>query len=962
MLDTPNSARTDGTDTPILNPPGNESRGSTPRPPSSSHRIEAPTPPFSPDSYQPTSFPQTTMGIPPRSLPTPPPQHRRSESITRGISSVLHHGSNTDPLSPPNRAKAGTPVTSPISDFILEAIERHSMFAKMEESAPTDEERVRVFAEYIVTESRLHRERYAAAMSAMGSEVLELTRDLFRPYTRAEREALHQETTRRQSNGSDQPRSARILALQIDASPQSRPGSAGIPVNMRGNSPPRDSPYYNNTSTAYKPSLSPIASMTAASDAPDESSSRGRPSIRWWEAGYDGPSSPTAASKLERSKRESKYMGVPREAREQLQWEVNTPASAMSEHISSAAASGNRRSYGYGPNEYPPEKVGWHEEIPQRQHTPMATSTPNAMMSPNSARTNPHVAMTQGETPTSAGFLAQRSPYLSTPSIAQSMASPPPPTPQSSKPAPQENLLDVSRLVTLPPPYPRHHPAVNNSHPDLADIRSALRVLSDLSSIKATQENFNTTATQNAELAVQASRTRRKELRARCARMIETGEMSYSDAAREEKELEATEGEEKKKRLKEEFEAFQREVVGPVNEALMKRAERAGELFEEVCGKLFPADPCSGSPSDHASFTSSTNLTPSSSSNGNDVGTGAGTPRDADTPRATPTPKSAPPHQPDRGPVRHPEPQEEGDEQPELLEKLTLLKWIFEAREVIQRSIFSLLSSRNSLYKSLVLLPYQLAGNQAKVESAERFFALDELRRKGEEEKEAMRRATGWGEVVERNVHRGVEVQLGAFWDVAVGIKPIIDGVPRDLDSALCVSPDSGGEPKWGLVIPKEEMAENPQLERWPLQYLWQVVGHAERATYQFVESQVNLWCLLHEVRVAVLQAEGRVERAEAASASQASASPRGGAGKGKRVGEMGGDERDDMGVANVDDGIERRLKREEERLTDDLKEKVRVVEGLWRSALGDEIEGVKGRVREFLIREGGWEGVEDEV
>ena len=49
----------------------------------------------------------------------------------------------------------------------------------------------------------------------------------------------------------------------------------------------------------------------------------------------------------------------------------------------------------------------------------------------------------------------------------------------------------------------------------------------------------------------------------------------------------------------------------------------------------------------------------------------------------------------------------------------------------------------------------------------------------------------------------------------------------------------------------------------------------------------------------------------------------------------------------------------EEGRLTDDLKEKVRCVEELWSSALGEEIKGVRERLAGFLVRQGGW--VEDD-
>lgn len=48
----------------------------------------------------------------------------------------------------------------------------------------------------------------------------------------------------------------------------------------------------------------------------------------------------------------------------------------------------------------------------------------------------------------------------------------------------------------------------------------------------------------------------------------------------------------------------------------------------------------------------------------------------------------------DEGRVDADMPQEEGDDRPELLEKLTLLKWISETRETLHRAIY-IISERN---------------------------------------------------------------------------------------------------------------------------------------------------------------------------------------------------------------------------------------------------------------------------
>jgi hypothetical protein len=772
------------------------SRGSTPHRSSSNH-TEAPTPPFSPNPHQAPSSNGSPL-IPPKSLPTPPPQSRRSTSSTRPplhALSIVPINDSAVPalLSVPTPANLQSP-TDPFSPsgFCLNAIARHNAFAESEAAATTDEERVRLFADFIVSESRLRRERYASAIDAMGLELLELTRDLFRPYTRPQRESA-KALSKRSSDASDtQPDRRALSSLQTSSAPASTPSSASefpSPADMG-----RDSSYHS-----YRPSLSPIASM-AASEAPDESSSRGRPSSRWWEMSQSEMRSPT------RSKRESKYMGVPKEARESLQWEGSNHPSSSSATVSFAP---------YGPNEYPPEKAGWN----------CGPSSPPG----------------HGKTPTGSSFVT---------------LSPAPPA------TPNPRHLDVSRLVTLPPPYPRHHPAVNNNHPDLTDIRTSVRALSDLSEVEATKGRFRTKNNQLSEDAASAAARRRQSLRAHIQFEIEAGTMSYADAAKLEAESAVNEAETTKSNSKASFDLFQSSVVTPLNDLLMDRIHRATTLFEQLRSKLF-VDAQQESP----------NI-----------------------------------------------PQEEGDEQPELLEKLTLLKWIFEARETLHREVYDLLSDRNDMYRDMVTEPYRLAGNEAKVTNAEQFFAQDGLKRKVEFETEALGRTMEFMDVVESNVLRGVEVQLSAFWDIAPPLRQITDKVPKTLTR------------DFGVVIPREEYDENPEYAQFPLQYLYHLLQHGEKSTYQFIESQVNLLCLLHEVKSAVAAVKGHVDLAEAAKA----------------------------GDRSTEERVQTEMERDEKRLTDDLKEKVRCVEDQWASSLGKEFEAVKERVKLYLMNEGGWEGVED--
>lgn len=808
--ETPNSAKSNSTPR-VSELQQSESRGSTPRPLHSSKRVEAPTPPFSPDSYGPSSnqfFTGSSSNIPPKSLPTPPPMNRkRTDSSPRPVSHLLHTPLRDQgmpaPISPIRTTSCKPAAThSPTTEsFCQAAHQRHQNFIDREASATSDEDRIRLFADFIVAESRIRRERYAGAIDAMGSEILELTRDLFRPYSKTQRNSSHSYSTPKSAGH----RSTRNLALlQTGAHSDSTPSSAGSMVSPAPGGFRPESTWW----TGYMPSLSPIPSMTA-SQAMDETSSRGRPSSRWWEVGQSGSGgSPTI---MERSKRESKYMGMPRELRESLQWEGNDQST--SSQASSRTDKGNQQ-HVYGLNEYPPEKTGWHEE--------------------------------------------------GTASFPQ-----PPPMPMSYSPAlvtPNPRHLDVSRLVTLPPPYPRHHPAVNNNHPDLTAIRVSVRALSDFSEVEKVKEQFRDAEIQARSDAKVLSTKRKKELLDDIRRQIEAGTMSYSEAAKAEESLAVTEAEATKASTKESFDLFQSAVVAPVNDLLMDRVLKSTDLFEELRGQLFV---------------------------------------DAHTqdPNAT---------------------QEEGDEQPELLEKLTLLKWIFEAREGLHKELFELLSDRNDRYKKMVIEPYRLANRPDKVENARRFFADDSLKRKLEFEQGALQRTMEFMNVVESNVVRGVEVQLSAFWDIAPGLMSLIEKIPQRISH------------DFRIQIPQSEYDENPSYHEFPTQYLYSLLEHGGKSTYQFMESQINLLCLLHEVKNAVAGAKVRSVMAE-------------------RV-------KDGQKEEDIFEETEDARKQEEKELTLDLKEKVRCVEEQWGSALGNELEKVKTRVRHFLQEQNGWEGMDDEA
>ncbi|KAI1763881.1 hypothetical protein GGR53DRAFT_342644 [Hypoxylon sp. FL1150] len=787
---TPRSGSRTVTDTPRSGDDMNiDSRNSTPRPSANLHP-ETPTPPFSPHAQK--SYPVTEQGhvIAPKALPTPPPQSRSASNSSQArpeMHSLMNSNPSISSSTYPTTKQAVVSQTA--EQFCRGSIERFQMFANQEAVAESDSERVKLFADFIVNESRLRRERYASAIGAKGSEIFDLTRDLFRPME-SRCDSMNSQTSEWTPQTSEvrSQRNSLNSVFREQGQSSSAPSSAGL-TNSPKNAPPINTNYTNQ----YMPSLSPILSMSV-SEHPDEADSRGRPASRWWETESNGGDS----NRMERSKRESKYMGVPKEAREALQWQ-DMP------HSAEGHAGPSR---GYAENEYPPEKVGWHEPRPQSN---LSQPFRNSLLSLGPSAPN-------------------------TPSPSQ---------------------LDVSRLVTLPPPYPRHHPAVNNNHPELTAIRMQVRSLSDMTEVQATKDRFVQDSQRARDEAAQAATSRQKSLRANLHQEISAGNMSYAEAAAIEADTQASENAKAKELEKHDFDRFQNAVVMPLNELLTGRIAQATSLFDELRSRLF-------------------------------VETQA------------PNPNM---------------PQEEGDEQPELLEKLTLLKWIFEAREMLHREIYDLLSDRNNRYKEMVITPYRLSGNEEKLRTAEAFFFDDASKRRSAFAGEVLQRTREFRGVVEENVVRGVDMQLNAFWDLAEPLKRLLDKIPQAVDQ------------HFRIQIPAAEYDENPSYHDHPLQYLFSLLLHAEKSTYQFIESQTNLLCLLHEVKEAVAGARAKASEAE---------------GRDPRAVE------DERGA-------------EQTRLTDDLKEKVRVVQDQWEGALGEAMRGVKERVGEWLLSTGGWdESLED--
>ena len=422
------------------------------------------------------------------------------------------------------------------------------------------------------------------------------------------------------------------------------------------------------------------------------------------------------------------------------------------------------------------------------------------------------------------------------------------------------DLLDISRLITLPPPYPRHYPAVNNSHPDLASYRLTVRGLSDLSEIKARKSRHVVSLEAMRNEHKQKVANVRQEFKSNVNAQIEEGTITYAEAAEAEQALRQEEFQAEKETLQAEFDTLQDVVIKPLHEMLNDRLVQLSSHIGELTEKLQ---------------------------------------------------MDAQHENPDR-------PQQEGDDTPELLEYLTQLKWLFETREQTHKELFDLLTERNENYKAIVMLPYRQANNPDKVRGTEAFFAQDRADRQKAYFAEALARHKDFFGTVEDHVSLGVQLQSSAFWDIAPSLMEILQTMPEEVPSLN------------RIAIPETEYLENPSYYRFPQQYLYTLLNHAEKSTYQFIESQINLHCLLHEVKSSLVLAQCR----EMESKLNPLPSPK--------------------STTTPSTALYR--SKEEALLTAELKQKVSIIEQQWLEALGSQLQEARERVKVFLQEQGGWE------
>jgi hypothetical protein len=722
-----------------------------------------PTPPFSPGSR--SSSPALESASRSKKQSTPYNTSQKIDSGNRTISHILHTPTDDrgflDPVAPLQLGKSESPIltnfsTPDLEQFMTDSVTRHRIFLQNERLARDDQERLRVFSEYIIAESCIRRRRYSKAWASGGFDVRSVKDRLF--------DQVLQDASRSSSIS------------------ESTPGLSSEPPTPASSSSAQgrhDNTWWSN----YQPVLSPIASMGY-----EEASSRGRTSSRWWES-HAGSDSVGGARKIERSKRESKYMGFQREAMYDVIPEIDPPTNPLT---------------GTGEDgEYPVEKAD-PSQFGVYDDTGM-TLTPRFQ-------------------PPNASF-----------------------------------QLDVSRFITLPPPYPRHFPAVNNAHPSLLSYRTAVRAYSDLNEATDRKSRCNLSTEAMRKDTLQRLAEARRRFRENIQAQIGDGSISYAEAAEAEEALKLEEHRIEKQAVQDEFDSFQDVVLNPLYDMLNGRITSITNYMKELQELLF---------------------TQGRSVNPDQI-------------------------------------QEEGDEEPELLEKLTQMKWLFEVREQIYKELYDLLTQRNEKYKSIVLLPYQQADNVTKLENSKTFFSQDNLDRQISYHGECLKRHEDFLKVIESNVSRGVELQSSTFWDIAPGILDLLQQIPADLN-------DFGG-----IQIPEQEYLENPSYIAYPFQYLYSLLSHAEKSTYQFIEAQINLHCLVHEAKTGLVSARYKVMESQ-------------------RLRDQGGQQAfTDLADSKAN---------EEAMLTQDLRQKTVMIEEQWTEALGSQIEATREHVKMWLISENGWD------
>ncbi|KAF8244020.1 hypothetical protein K440DRAFT_559894, partial [Wilcoxina mikolae CBS 423.85] len=394
--------------------------------------------------------------------------------------------------------------------------------------------------------------------------------------------------------------------------------------------------------------------------------------------------------------------------------------------------------------------------------------------------------------------------------------------PSSSKPRPRrrhtvKTSLDIAPLLTLLPTWPKEHPAVNNSHPRLDVFRDLVRTLNDLSQLASIKSRFQEKSEKTKEKFLTESQRRRISQAERIQGLYSRGDLHYDEMERLNLTFEHEESKISYEAEEEAFKAFDSEVVTPSHRDLHERITAATAAYADLVALIKARNPIAAN----------------------------------------------------------------SDDQPELLEYLTALKWIFDVRETLHTHTFDLLSNRNDKYKTLILTPLQDARDPSRLQSTTQFFTSDAAARLKEFNNAKVARHEQFMDFIEHQCSLGVEEARSKFWETAPLVMECLEKIPETLENVV-------------PIVPPEEAIEHPEWVEQPMRYLERKISEAEGAMRGLgVEDGEGLLCLLHGVKSALSRAKGE--------------------------GEV-----------------------EERRLTEDLKEKVGMIEEEWREGLGGLLERVR--------------------
>ena len=623
-------------------------------------------------------------------------------------------------------------TTSPVDEqkFFQASLDRYLDFSHHESCAESEEEKLRLFAQYMVRESTFRRARYATAFDRVVMDVFELTHDMWRPLDDTTREGESTGDRNASRSSADPSTGDCSLASAVPSSQASiiDPSPASDVASYQDDDEQweEEADFEDIRHDKFQPTLSPIPSM-AVSTVPEENSSRGRPASRWWEASDTG-SSGQGGRKLERSERESKYMSLrPDTLRIEAQ-----PSPSLSTPTPNASTF-PRHSSGY-----PPEKTQFDQDLGGA----LVQDRLNPTTSPSSS-------------------MVERTRQ---PMVRKECTS-----------------LDISRLITLPPPYPRHYPAVNNNHPVLEEQRKIQRELADLSYVRSLKSDYRT-----AVMAFEAADTERREaFESQIQTQLRNGLISDSSYSQAYDRFEHDESKRTTARIQDAPYRYDLTVAEPGINYLNSRIDKA----------------------DSSIATMFLTLTQSSQSGHSE--------------RA----------------------QISGDEEPELLEQLTLLKWLFETREQLHNELFEMKLHQHHLRTLTRPTPSTTLSQENNTIHTLRLSHLTT----------SQTRFASLHSAITPHITTGVETQLSAFWDIAPQLLSLVSAIPLDATALAGFS----------IVVPASELVENESYGDYPLLYLHAMLCHARSAVYQFVEAQVSLLCLGHEVATAAMRAEARRREVE---------------------------------------------------------------------------------------------------